>query len=320
MAVLGARVLAAAAMFVCAVAVVLGGEGERCSGSSCAPADVVGVMRTEAQARAIVQRYNAEQVQVVEGGDDEDPVSVGGVGSPLEGAATGSARPGEYEKVLHLMARDLGATTNHTGDLCPPDFVVCPMDLGYQCCTPASTCCSNRCCASGLTCCHSTNVPSRPASCCSPEYQCDQPSGLCVTPDGMWYLPMALVMLALTAVTICACVCYCAARFHYFRRNGHRNFANSYGTFGNGVSADVLERIGTFEYSSLHATPTAEGSIQDTEDGSSDIKEACSICLGEYENGDSLRKLPCAHQFHVRCIDRWLHDHNTCPLCVTVVS
>ncbi|CAN7070629.1 unnamed protein product [Brassica oleracea var. botrytis] len=42
----------------------------------------------------------------------------------------------------------------------------------------------------------------------------------------------------------------------------------------------------------------------------------CSICLGEFNEEESLRLLPnCNHIFHVVCIDRWLTSHSNCPLC-----
>ncbi|VVB12659.1 unnamed protein product [Arabis nemorensis] len=42
----------------------------------------------------------------------------------------------------------------------------------------------------------------------------------------------------------------------------------------------------------------------------------CSICLGEFNEEESLRLLPkCNHIFHVICIDRWLKSHSNCPLC-----
>jgi len=42
----------------------------------------------------------------------------------------------------------------------------------------------------------------------------------------------------------------------------------------------------------------------------------CVICLSEFVNGDKVRILPkCNHGFHVRCIDRWLSSHSSCPKC-----
>ncbi|VAI59601.1 unnamed protein product [Triticum turgidum subsp. durum] len=42
----------------------------------------------------------------------------------------------------------------------------------------------------------------------------------------------------------------------------------------------------------------------------------CSVCLGEFQDGESLRLLPkCSHAFHLPCIDTWLKSHSNCPLC-----
>ncbi|XP_039079025.1 E3 ubiquitin-protein ligase RLIM-like [Hyaena hyaena] len=43
--------------------------------------------------------------------------------------------------------------------------------------------------------------------------------------------------------------------------------------------------------------------------------KACSICITEYTEGNKLRILPCTHEFHVHCIDRWLSENSTCPIC-----
>ncbi|XP_030942263.1 RING-H2 finger protein ATL54-like [Quercus lobata] len=42
----------------------------------------------------------------------------------------------------------------------------------------------------------------------------------------------------------------------------------------------------------------------------------CSVCLGEFEEDESLRLLPkCNHAFHLPCIDTWLRSHTNCPMC-----
>ncbi|TKY55193.1 E3 ubiquitin-protein ligase SIS3 [Spatholobus suberectus] len=41
----------------------------------------------------------------------------------------------------------------------------------------------------------------------------------------------------------------------------------------------------------------------------------CPICLEEFYVGNEVRGLPCAHNFHVECIDEWLRLNVKCPRC-----
>ncbi|KAL1566201.1 E3 ubiquitin-protein ligase sis3, variant 2 [Salvia divinorum] len=41
----------------------------------------------------------------------------------------------------------------------------------------------------------------------------------------------------------------------------------------------------------------------------------CPICLEEFRVGNEVRGLPCAHNFHVECIDEWLRLNVKCPRC-----
>lgn len=43
----------------------------------------------------------------------------------------------------------------------------------------------------------------------------------------------------------------------------------------------------------------------------------CIICMVEYEADDEIIPLPCNenHYFHADCIENWLKQNNTCPLC-----
>ncbi|XP_030527613.1 E3 ubiquitin-protein ligase RING1-like isoform X2 [Rhodamnia argentea] len=68
-----------------------------------------------------------------------------------------------------------------------------------------------------------------------------------------------------------------------------------------GLDQSVIDSITAFEYKK------GEGLTEGTE---------CSVCLGEFEDGENLRLLPkCSHSFHAPCIDTWLRSHKNCPLC-----
>jgi len=52
-----------------------------------------------------------------------------------------------------------------------------------------------------------------------------------------------------------------------------------------------------------------------------DCNACCAICLGDFEEGDQLRRLPCQHQqFHAACVDHWLSKAGRCPLCVADIT
>lgn len=54
----------------------------------------------------------------------------------------------------------------------------------------------------------------------------------------------------------------------------------------------------------------ADASMKTSED-----ELTCSICLEQVNSGEIVRSLPCLHQFHATCIDPWLRQQGTCPVC-----
>lgn len=43
--------------------------------------------------------------------------------------------------------------------------------------------------------------------------------------------------------------------------------------------------------------------------------QECCICLTKYVNEEEVKKLPCSHLFHLKCVDQWLRIISCCPLC-----
>jgi hypothetical protein len=43
--------------------------------------------------------------------------------------------------------------------------------------------------------------------------------------------------------------------------------------------------------------------------------DVCAVCQNEFAASEVCRELPCTHNFHSTCIDRWFQEHVTCPMC-----
>uniref|UniRef100_A0A0E0HKU4 RING-type domain-containing protein n=1 Tax=Oryza nivara TaxID=4536 RepID=A0A0E0HKU4_ORYNI len=44
-------------------------------------------------------------------------------------------------------------------------------------------------------------------------------------------------------------------------------------------------------------------------------EQDCAVCLEPFEEGNTLRMMPCFHSFHQRCIFSWLRISRICPVC-----
>uniref|UniRef100_A0A1L8DTA8 Putative ring finger protein n=1 Tax=Nyssomyia neivai TaxID=330878 RepID=A0A1L8DTA8_9DIPT len=42
---------------------------------------------------------------------------------------------------------------------------------------------------------------------------------------------------------------------------------------------------------------------------------SCVVCMCDFEARQMLRVLPCSHEFHAKCVDKWLRSNRTCPIC-----
>ncbi|XP_062183248.1 E3 ubiquitin-protein ligase EL5-like [Phragmites australis] len=69
--------------------------------------------------------------------------------------------------------------------------------------------------------------------------------------------------------------------------------------------------VAAFPTRAFAAAPRGSGASD-----SSDADSQCVVCLAEYREKDVLRTLPsCGHNFHMACIDMWLEQNSTCPVC-----
>jgi hypothetical protein len=60
--------------------------------------------------------------------------------------------------------------------------------------------------------------------------------------------------------------------------------------------------------------PTKRYNAADMQDAEGD-RTTCVVCMQDFEQNDELRVLPCSHEFHTQCVDRWLKVKKDCPLC-----
>jgi hypothetical protein len=64
---------------------------------------------------------------------------------------------------------------------------------------------------------------------------------------------------------------------------------------------------------------TSDGT-RDQEDADNNNKYCCSVCLQNYRLGEYKKILPCFHNFHESCIDQWLLQNGSCPICKHRIS
>lgn len=48
---------------------------------------------------------------------------------------------------------------------------------------------------------------------------------------------------------------------------------------------------------------------------SADPEDQCAVCIEYYKTSEVVRTLPCHHVFHKSCIDPWLLEQRSCPMC-----
>lgn len=71
------------------------------------------------------------------------------------------------------------------------------------------------------------------------------------------------------------------------------------------LKADAKKAIGRLKLRTLK-----QGDKEIGPDG-----DSCAVCIELYKPNDLVRILTCNHIFHKACVDPWLLEHRTCPMC-----
>lgn len=89
------------------------------------------------------------------------------------------------------------------------------------------------------------------------------------------------------------------------RGNRHRSY------FSFMPWAELIELPPAITQAQLEEIPK----VRITEEQAAELIQ-CAVCLDEFKlNEEEIRKLPCNHMYHDKCIFPWLETNQTCPAC-----
>jgi len=73
-----------------------------------------------------------------------------------------------------------------------------------------------------------------------------------------------------------------------------------------GLPKSDIDQLPSYRYSA------EEG---DAGTGNDQTQTVCVVCMCDFETRQMVRVLPCSHEFHAKCVDKWLKTNRTCPIC-----
>ncbi|KAJ6696569.1 hypothetical protein OIU85_002965 [Salix viminalis] len=122
---------------------------------------------------------------------------------------------------------------------------------------------------------------------------------------------MVIVLVGLICAFVCALginsIARCAIRYGY--------------RIGFETPHQAASRLAAATSTGLKKSALGQIPVVSYESGLNNQVTGCTICLGEFSDGEKVRVLPkCSHGFHVQCIDKWLSLHSSCPLCRQTIS
>lgn len=152
---------------------------------------------------------------------------------------------------------------------------------------------------------------SHPTSCSNEVVDDETPLGLLIT-RLLWTADACLLMTILGWVTSAAAAAFSFYLWYMVICFWHLLHAS-------GADARRLSRAIASLPIRKHRCGGTAGGGGDGEGGEGDGGgESCAICLGDFEEGEEVRMLPCMHEFCRECIDSWIMRQGlsaSCPLC-----
>ncbi|KAH8518909.1 hypothetical protein H0E87_000676 [Populus deltoides] len=86
------------------------------------------------------------------------------------------------------------------------------------------------------------------------------------------------------------------------------------GSAERGASDDQISSLPSWRYKAADTNSEFRNNADCNSTIASEDLECC-ICLAKYKDKEEVRKLPCSHMFHLKCVDQWLRIISCCPLC-----
>lgn len=90
-------------------------------------------------------------------------------------------------------------------------------------------------------------------------------------------------------------------------------FLQALGNLMNVPAAQYQDVIVGLHTSELEKLPIS--TYKENKDTNKHKLDTCSICFDKFLDEDICRELKCNHIFHQKCIDPWLSEHTSCPVC-----
>ncbi|XP_077097293.1 E3 ubiquitin-protein ligase RNF128a [Siphateles boraxobius] len=107
---------------------------------------------------------------------------------------------------------------------------------------------------------------------------------------------VSISFFIVTAATVGYFIFYSARRLTGLRQQNRKQKK---------LKAEAKKAIGQLQVRTLRQGDQETGPDADT----------CAVCIELYKAGDVLSVLTCNHFFHRSCIEPWLLEHRTCPMC-----